>query len=120
MSAPNRPLSEITLLRMEYIRAYKASARKSFGSFKPVVVKGDGSTEVCGQRAELRNKVWVDGRPDPKTAYVQNHRGVTFQTRDEATAYARACIEELLSTEQQRYDMFLRIEVNRATQGAWS
>ena len=66
----------------------RPSARKSFGSFKPVLVYPGGRTEICGQRAVTSYKIWQASQPDPKSAYVKYSRGKTFPTRDEAIAYA--------------------------------
>lgn len=82
------------LARAAYIREnLKPSARKSFGSYKPLVVRPNGSTEVVGTRAETRYRTWIDGKPDPRTAYTHYERGKTFSTRPEAIAFAVTVIE---------------------------
>ena len=74
-----------------------ASARKSFGSYKPVIVHDRGSlterTEVVGTRAETRYREWIDGRPNPRTAYTHYERGMTFSDRGGAVQYAQRVIE---------------------------
>lgn len=80
--------------RADFFRTQvKASARKSYGSYKPLLVFPDGRTEVQGQRSETRYRV-SDGRNyDPRTAYTHNERGKTFSERADAIAYAKRCID---------------------------
>lgn len=72
----------------------KASARKSFGEFKPVIVHDDGRTEVVGKRE--RALVWVPGQagmhplPGGPTHFV---RGKTFAAKADAVAYAQRHID---------------------------
>lgn len=72
----------------------KASARKSYGEFKPVIVHDDGRTEVVGKRE--RPLVWVPGQagmhplPGGPTHLV---RGKTFAAKADAVAYAQRHID---------------------------
>lgn len=93
-TAELQPITEAWAEHRDAILRQTPSARKSFGSYKPVIVRGDGSTEICGQNAKLSYKVWQGNRPDPKSAYVKHARGVTFDTREEAIQYARDCITQ--------------------------
>lgn len=66
-----------------------ASARKSLGEYKPLIVYPDGSTEVCEQSPE---------RADRHTKYGvikgnRKARGTTYKTRAEAIAVAQAWID---------------------------
>ena len=92
--------------QVEFFKKYKASARKSYGSYKPIIVSPNGRTEVCGQRRETRYLVWVDGKPDPKTMYVTNHRGLTFTSREEAVQYADRCIGAKVTDAEKRLARF--------------
>lgn len=105
---------EDTERQIEFFKKYKASARKSYGSYKPIIVSPDGRTEVCGQRRETRYLVWVDGKPDPKTMYVTNHRGLTFPSREEAVQYAYRCIGARVADAEKRLAGFRERAAYRA------
>lgn len=70
----------------------EATARKSFGGYKPVIRYSDGRTEVCGQNARLI-------REFPQTKFgcyserIKHKRGVTFASRDDAVMYAQRVID---------------------------
>lgn len=88
------PITEAWAEHRDAILRQTPSARKSFGSYKPVIIRADGSTEICGQNAKVSYKIWQGARPDPKSMYVQHRRGATFDTRAEAVEYARDCITQ--------------------------
>jgi hypothetical protein len=69
----------------------KASARKSLGEFKPLIIHSDGRTEVVGQRG--RTEHWVALTNSGET--YRARRGITFETSEEAIAYAQNRIDRL-------------------------
>lgn len=69
----------------------KASARKSLGEYKPVIVHGNGRTEVVGQRGHTEH--WQALTNCGETYHAR--RGVTFPDRADAVAYAQRHIERL-------------------------
>lgn len=69
----------------------KASARKSLGEFKPLIVHASGRTEVVGQRGNTEH--WVALTNSGETYHAR--RGVTFKTREEAIEYAQRRIDRL-------------------------
>lgn len=69
----------------------KASARKSLGEFKPLIIHASGRTEVVGQRGHTEH--WIALTNGGETYHAR--RGVTFKTREEAVAYAQARIDRL-------------------------
>lgn len=69
--------------------AAKASARKSLGDFKPLIVYPGGKTEVCEQPPERFDRHTKNGViPGQRMA-----RGTTYKTREEAVAVAQAWID---------------------------
>ena len=68
----------------------KASARKSCGEYKAVVIHPDGRTEILGKRE--RPLIWRgrEALPGGPTHFV---RGKTFATRDEAVTFAQRTID---------------------------
>lgn len=69
----------------------KASARKSLGEFKPLIVHDSGRTEVVGRRGTTEH--WVALTNSGET--YRPRRGVTFKERADAVAYAQRHIERL-------------------------
>jgi hypothetical protein len=66
----------------------KASARKSLGEYKPLIVYPNGKTEVCEQspeRATVHTKAGV-------IRGNRMARGTTYNTRDEAITAAQTVI----------------------------
>ena len=67
----------------------KASARKSLGEYKPLIVYPNGKTEVCEQSPERSDRNTKQGIvPGNRMA-----RGKTYATKEEATAVAQAWID---------------------------
>lgn len=69
--------------------AATASARKSLGEYKPLIVYPGGKTEVCEQSPERRDY-------NTKQGMVRGNkmaRGKTYATREEAIAVAQEWIE---------------------------
>lgn len=69
--------------------AVTASARKSLGEFKPIIVYPNGKTEVCEQSPERANQ-------HTKYGVIKGNRmarGTTYKTREEAIAAAQAVID---------------------------
>lgn len=105
MSAERKPvetLADAHRSRAQYMREHlTASARKSLGSYKPIIVHDRGSlterTEVVGTCAETRYREWIDGRPNPRTAYTHYERGRTFSDRGEAVQYAQQVIDSRIA-----------------------
>lgn len=80
----------------------KASARKSYGEYKPLIVHPSGRTEVVGQRGHLE-------RIQPQTKFYDGplevwhaHRGVTFKSREEAVRYAQQHIDRLIENRARK------------------
>lgn len=77
----------------------KASARKSLGEYKPLIVYPNGSTEVCEKSPE---------RSDRHTKYGvikgnKKARGTTYTTKEEAVAAAQKCLDLRLEDAYARY-----------------
>jgi hypothetical protein len=93
------PLAEIIEAHEQRAVRYrinlKASARKSYGAYKPVIVYPDGRSQIVGQHLERRYREWIDGKPNIKTVFYRNYRGEIFDTRELATAYATSVIEAM-------------------------
>jgi len=85
---------------------YLASARKSYGAYKPVIVHihstGGTSTEIVGQRGYREHIIpltkWYDGPTDVYHA----QRGITFATRTEAVTYAQSVIDLRRAHDEKR------------------
>ncbi len=73
----------------------KASARKSYGAYKPVVEHDSGRTEIVGKRTKSSYWDVVAGRE-------RYCRGITFATRAEAVAYAQNHIIRLNDAIERR------------------
>lgn len=78
----------------------KASARKSFGEYKPIIIHPhmhlpeiDGRTEVVGQRGRLEVIIPQTKHYQGPTEVWHSKRGVTFVDRSDAVAYAQCEIE---------------------------
>jgi len=86
-------------------RTAKASARKSFGEYKPLIQFSDGSTEVCEKSPERQDRYTKRGLiPGKRMA-----RGKTYPTREEAVAVAEEIIAmRLAHTEAQFADLLNR------------
>lgn len=76
----------------------KASARKSLGEFKPLIVHDSGRTEVVGQRGRAEH--WVALTDSGET--YRAIRGVTFKAREDAIAYAQQHIDRLIEFRERR------------------
>lgn len=76
----------------------RASARKSLGEYKPLIVHENGRTEVVGKRG--RTEHWRALTNCGETYRPQ--RGVTFADRDEAVAYAQRHIDRLNEAKARR------------------
>ena len=70
----------------------KASARKSHGEFKPVIIHPNGRNETVGRNT----------RYCPYTHREFSRRGVTFEKRPDAVAYAAQVINRRLDFKWQR------------------
>jgi hypothetical protein len=67
----------------------KASARKSLGEYKPLIVYPCGRTEVCEQSPDRHDR-------NTKRGVIKGNkmaRGTTYSTRDEAVAAAQEWID---------------------------
>lgn len=67
------------------------SARKSQGSYKPVIIHTSGRTQVL-QQAAVKPYSWNDKHT--KRRYTADARGTTYATREEALAVAQAFIDK--------------------------
>ncbi|PQV52917.1 hypothetical protein LX70_04023 [Defluviimonas denitrificans] len=76
----------------------KASARKSLGEFKPLIIHDSGRTEVVGKRGHTEH--WQALTNGGETYHPV--RGVTFPDRGEAVAYAQRHIDRLLEARARR------------------
>lgn len=76
----------------------KASARKSLGEFKPLIVHDSGRTEVVGQRGHTEH--WLALTNGGET--YRARRGVTFAARADAVAYAQRHIDRLREFKARR------------------
>ncbi len=77
----------------------KASARKSLGEFKPLIVYSDGSTEVCEKSPE-RSPQYIRG--EGMVAGKRYARGTTYTVKADAVAAAQAVIDARLAEAQAR------------------
>lgn len=71
-------------------KSAKASARKSLGEYKPLIVYPDGKTEVCEQSPERFGR-------NTKTGYVKGNRlarGTTYSSKEEAIEAAQEIIND--------------------------
>ena len=68
----------------------KASARKSLGEYKPLIIHSSGRTEVVGQRGTT--ELWVALTNGGST--YRARRGVTFADRTDAIAHAQKVIDK--------------------------
>lgn len=73
----------------------KASARKSYDAYKPLIVHDNGRTEIVGKRSKSSYWERVAGRE-------RFCRGVTFADRADAVAYAQRHIERLIADRERR------------------
>lgn len=69
----------------------KATARKSLGEYKPVIIHDSGRTEVVGKRGHTEH--WQALTNCGET--YRPRRGVTFTTKEDAIAYAQKHIDRL-------------------------
>jgi hypothetical protein len=76
----------------------KASARKSLGEFKPLIVYPNGGTEVCEKSPERTDHYTRHGIV-PGNRYA---RGTTYKTREEAIAAAQAVIDARRADAERR------------------
>ena len=76
----------------------KASARKSLGEYKPLIIHDSGRTEVVGQRGHTEH--WIALTNSGET--YRPRRGVTFVDRDKAVAYAQRHIDRLREFKKRR------------------
>lgn len=93
----------------------RASARKSLGEYKPLIVHKSGRTEVVGQRGHTER--WVALTNSGET--YRARRGVTFKSREDAVAYAQRHIGRLnelrASQERERHERHARYATQLAT-----
>lgn len=70
----------------------KATARKSYGEYKPIIVFDSGRTEICGKNGRVVHEQAQTqfGYSSSRTIY---QRGVTFRVRQDAVDYAQVVIE---------------------------
>jgi hypothetical protein len=82
----------------------RASARKSYGEYKPIIVHSDGRTEILGKRE--RPLIWRGKEPLPggPTHFV---RGKTFATRYEAEEFADRVINKRIQSAREAMERFL-------------
>lgn len=82
----------------------RASARKSYGEYKPVIVHTNGRTEIVGQKGRLdriqAQTVFYSG---PSEIW-RGRRGVTFTERDDAVAYA----QRVINRREKAHDEYMR------------
>jgi hypothetical protein len=76
----------------------KASARKSLGEYKPLIIHDSGRTEVIGKRG--RTEHWQALTNCGETYRPQ--RGVTFADKGRAIAYAQRHIDRLREFEARK------------------
>lgn len=76
-----------------------ASARKSQGEYKPVIVHTSGRTEVLQQATVKPYSRTLDGK---RRLYTAEARGTTYATREEALAVAQAHIDRCLADALKR------------------
>ncbi|PKR54246.1 hypothetical protein COO20_08850 [Thalassospira marina] len=79
----------------------KASARKSYGEYKPVIIHDpDGvrrRTEIVGKRDKYRPIVAETVFYSGPSEEIDWSRGVTFVNRDDAIKYAERLIKQRLA-----------------------
>lgn len=85
----------------------KASARKSLGEYKPLIVYPSGSTEVCEKSPERQDRYTKHGviKGNKKA------RGTTYPTKEEAVAAAQRVIDLRLEdayARKAKFEMFGR------------
>lgn len=73
----------------------KASARKSLGEYKPLIIHASGRTEVIGKREATGYQARVEGKE-------RYRRGLTFTDRAAAMAYAQRHIDRLIEDRARR------------------
>jgi len=93
------------------IKAMKASARKSYGEYKPVIIYDNGRTEICGQRGYNVFEYAQTQFGYSSIRWVAK-RGLTFKLRAEAVDFAQRDIEH---RQQYRAIAAHRMEVVRNT-----
>ena len=86
----------------------KASARKSLGEFKPLIIYPNGSTEVCEKSPERADQYTRNG-VIPGNRYA---RGNTYATREEAIAAAQAVIDARRVDAEQRLALWTSQNTN--------
>jgi len=69
----------------------KASARKSLGEYKPLIIHDSGRTEVIGKRSHTEH--WIALTNAGTTQHFS--RGVTYAERADAVAHAQKHIDRL-------------------------
>lgn len=70
----------------------KASARKSYGEYKPVIIYDDGRTTICGQRGYNVYEYAQTQFGYSSIRWVAK-RGLTFKLRSEAVDFAQRDID---------------------------
>ena len=80
----------------------KASARKSLGEYKPLIVYPEGRTEVCEQSPERFDRYTKQGVIKGQ----RMARGNTYATREEAIAAAQAVIDARRDEAISRYNKY--------------
>lgn len=82
----------------------KASARKSLGEYKPLLVFADGSTKILEQAPERKLQY---SRAESRY-HIANKmaRGMTYTTREEAIVAAEAHIADRIAEARERYEKF--------------
>jgi hypothetical protein len=95
--------------------AAKASARKSLGKYKPLIVYPAGNTEVVEQSPERFTR-------NTKLGEIKGNklaRGTTYATREEAIAAAQKLIDLRREDAMVRYNQFLSHPAEHIRASAW-
>ncbi len=94
----------------------KASARKSLGEYKPLIVHRSGRTEVVGQRGHTEHWQALTNCGETYRA----RRGVVFKDRKDAVDYAQRHIDRLneftARRKRERAERHARYSAQVATQ----
>lgn len=92
----------------------KASARKSYGKYKPMVIHPCGRTQILGQRGYVQH--WVALTNDGRTYHAR--RGLTFETRHQAIEYTEKWIERFNAEQARHAKEWSRLQASYAEQRA--
>ncbi len=94
---------------------YKASAKKSFGEYKPLMIHPSGYTEILGKRGYVERIQPLTKFYEGPTEVIHYQRGKTFQTRVEAIAYAQKYIDKLEASIAERHAAYVARQERNAS-----